>query len=172
VQSLSRARPFSRSLSRGSKMSANERAESSTTSERRGMGGHAELRGSAADRIRLGIRGRSLPRAGINVGPRDPLIHPIGAPRSLLWHPPQSARRSTCGDAAARTFHWRRGLELGMWADGSLGPPATGQGHPVWSHRSGVEGIARRSLVTAAHRGRGLRRYIKGYVPVHRVHIV
>jgi hypothetical protein len=44
------------------------RAESSTTYERRGMGGHAELRGSAADRIRLGIRGRSLPRAGINSG--------------------------------------------------------------------------------------------------------
>jgi hypothetical protein len=46
---------FFRPLSRGSKMSANERAGSSTTSERRGLGGHAELRGTAADRIRLGI---------------------------------------------------------------------------------------------------------------------
>jgi hypothetical protein len=46
---------FFRPLSRGSKMSASERAGSSTTSERRGLGGHAELRGTAADRTRLGI---------------------------------------------------------------------------------------------------------------------
>jgi hypothetical protein len=60
------------------------RAESSTTSERRGMGGHAELRGSAADRIRLGIRGRSLPRAGINSGPWD---FCLASPSSAILKP-------------------------------------------------------------------------------------
>lgn len=60
------------------------RAESSTTSERRGMGGHAELRGSAADRIRLGIRGRSLPRAGINPGPWD---FCLASPSSAILKP-------------------------------------------------------------------------------------
>jgi hypothetical protein len=33
-------------------------------------------------------------------------------------------------EAAAQTFHWCRGLELGMRADRSLGPPATGQAIP------------------------------------------
>jgi hypothetical protein len=48
--------------------------------------------------------------------------------------------------AAARTFPQRHGPGLGMRADGSLGPPAAGQGHPVWSHRPGHEGIARRGV--------------------------
>jgi hypothetical protein len=59
--------------------------------------------------------------------------------------PPE--REATCEgvDVPPRgRFHQRRGLELGMRADMSLGPPATDQVHPVWSHRPGQDGIARR----------------------------
>jgi hypothetical protein len=43
-------------------------------------------------------------------------------------------------------IHRRRGLELGIRADMSLGPPAMDQGHPVWNHRPGQDGIARRGV--------------------------